>query len=57
MNANVLSVLKARAAARIGRRPTWSDARPASSSATRTPAAYVAKISVTIPEEKWNRDW
>ncbi len=39
MNTTVLAVLKARAIQRTGRRPTWSDDRPAKRSETITPAA------------------
>jgi hypothetical protein len=55
MNAMVLSTLNPTAAMSTGRLPTWSDDRPASSRAPRTPAAYVAKINVTTPDEKCHR--
>ncbi len=39
MNTTVLSALNARAAPSTGLRPTWSEARPAKTSAVSTPAA------------------
>ena len=39
MNTTVLSALNARAAPSTGLRPTWSEARPAKTSAASTPAA------------------
>lgn len=47
----------ASAASRTGRRPMKSDTCPSSSSATMTPAAYTAKITVTMNEEKPNSRW
>jgi hypothetical protein len=39
MNTTVLSALKPRAVASMGRRPIWSEARPANKGAASTPAA------------------
>ena len=42
MNTTVLAALSPRAVASTGRRPTWSEDRPAKSSETNTPSAYEA---------------
>jgi len=57
MKARVLSALSPSAAARMGRLSTWSEDRPARSSATSAPAAYVAKTSVRTPEENRHFAW
>ena len=57
MNVTALAMLSPIAVASTGRRPTWSDERPAASSAASTPTAYVAKISVTRLVGKCHRAW
>ncbi len=57
MNTTVLSALAPRARASTGLRPAWSEDRPASSRAVSTPAAYTAKISVTMAAAKCHRAW
>jgi hypothetical protein len=57
MNVTALTMLRQIAAASTGRRPTWSDERPASSSAVSTATAYEAKISVMRLVEKCHCPW
>ena len=40
-----------------GRRPTWSDSEPATSSEARTATAYTPKITVIVTGEKPQRAW
>ena len=49
--------LTAMAAASIRRRPAQSDRCPASSRLTATPAAYTAKITVSVSEPNPSRAW
>jgi hypothetical protein len=57
MNVTALTMLRQIAAASTGRRPTWSDERPANSSAVSTATAYEAKISVMRLVEKCHCPW
>lgn len=56
-NDTALSADSTSPASRTGRRPTESDNWPSRSSATMTPTAYTAKITVTMNEEKPNSRW